>query len=142
MEISWKEEYRLNLYFVDSQHKNLFDLFDELLLIIEEKRLDDLQSVIGKLDGYAKVHFATEEDYFDKYAYPELEEHKKQHQEFIREVEKLQNKYNENPENVQNDIVHFMRDWFINHVTKSDIKYAPFIKELLDKEKELEKEPR
>lgn len=71
----------------------------------------------------------------EKLGYPCLDEHKKEHRQFVRKTAEFVDRYFEGGEDITEDLTDFLSDWFISHVLGSDMKYVPhFKKELADKD--------
>ena len=75
---------------IDSQHKVLIEKINDLVASCEEKR-DKLNAVrmLNYLADYTEFHFQAEEKLQEEIGYPELEEHRKKHEELRQTVEDL-----------------------------------------------------
>ena len=75
---------------IDSQHKVLIEKINDLVASCAEKR-DKLNAVrmLNYLADYTEFHFQAEEKLQEEIGYPELEEHRKKHQELSQTVEDL-----------------------------------------------------
>lgn len=75
---------------IDSQHKVLIEKINDLVASCAEKR-DKLNAVrmLNYLADYTEFHFQAEEKLQEEIGYPELEEHRKKHQELRQTVEDL-----------------------------------------------------
>lgn len=75
---------------IDSQHKVLIEKINNLVASCEEKR-DKLNAVrmLNYLADYTEFHFQAEEKLQEEIGYPEMEEHRKKHQELRQTVEDL-----------------------------------------------------
>ena len=133
--IKWNDEtMALGIPIIDEQHKNFLNIINQLQLVIashsQEKRLMD---IINELINYAIFHFKTEEEFFDKLNYYGKEEHKKEHKEFLEKFLELKKtiedeliSFKKNAVQIANEIYTFMIDWFLNHISGTDKKYARF----------------
>jgi len=101
--------------------------FDE----IPKGNKDAVLEMLDFLQDYTIFHFNAEQDLMSRAKYPGLEEHKKQHEWFKEQIRSFQ-------EEVQNKGVgvtltvklnKVLVDWLINHVTKTDIQYVPYVKQ-------------
>jgi hemerythrin len=85
----------------------------------------------------AKEHFFHEEKLQLKYLYPYYEENKHGHQQLIAELDVIrQDVYRyvektdtsaEEVKEISEKIDYIMRDWFIEHIIKSDLKMRGFM---------------
>lgn len=129
--ITWKEEYSVGIKTVDEQHKELFARINKLFDEIPKGNKDAVLEMLDFLQDYTIFHFNAEQDLMSRAKYPGLEEHKKQHEWFKEQIRSFQ-------EEVQNKGVgvtltvklnRVLVDWLINHVTKTDIQYVPYVKQ-------------
>lgn len=93
------------------------------------KTKDVLGGIIDELIKYTVVHFKEEEDIFSKFSYQETDEHKAEHQNFVNEVAKFKEAFDNKKVVVSLEIMIFLRDWLYKHILKTDKKYMPFMKE-------------
>ena len=49
----------------------------------------DLENIFKDLVDYGNTHLKDEEECFDKYNYPEKEEHKELHKKYIEKIKKI-----------------------------------------------------
>ena len=79
-ELSWKNEYSVNVKVLDEQHRQLFEIINLLNKIIyNEQDASQLAEVFARLREYVTVHFATEEQLMLQHGYPDYEEQKAEH---------------------------------------------------------------
>jgi hemerythrin len=87
MIFKWKQEYELGIKEVDKQHKELFDIGNELYSFTicnsNVDRHDDIKNIIEKLISYSEEHFKYEEFFMESHDYPDLKEHKNEHAYFF-----------------------------------------------------------
>lgn len=121
----WKDEYSLGIKEIDEQHKyfvNLLDNIYQTVLTNEDRKL--IGDKLNELKDYTIKHFATEEKYFDEFAYPEAEEHKLAHRDLEKNVLDFQEKFKNNKIEVSFDLIDFLEDWLIEHLAHMDMKYV------------------
>lgn len=129
--LKWRDEYSVNVAKIDEQHRKLVLIINELHEARREKISD---KVIGRLIDdiaeYARVHFKTEETYFQMYSYPRSGEHEAEHAELLRKVAEYKRKFEEKSDMfLAVRLAEFLNDWFYNHLMKSDARYAEFFAE-------------
>jgi hemerythrin len=123
--ITWNDTYSVGMQEIDDQHKKLFTIlnsrFDQMRNV---NTIDTLETVLRELNDYASYHFATEEKYFLEYHYGKTEEHILQHNAFRESIQKFSERYRtENKQNVAFEIMDFLVDWWLHHVTGADQEY-------------------
>ncbi|HVO74384.1 MAG TPA: bacteriohemerythrin [Ignavibacteriaceae bacterium] len=122
--ISWSEKYSVNNNLIDSQHKKLVGLINQLHAAMKEsKGKEILQKILGELILYTKDHFSTEERMMSAAKFPGFAEHKKEHDGLTAKVLDLQKKYGEGSSSLTIDIMNFLKSWLINHIEGTDKKY-------------------
>jgi len=78
---------------------------------------------------YTDYHFTTEHKFFEKYNYPETEEHKKIHKSFVDKAIELKEGVDSEKVTVSYDIMNFLRQWLLEHILKEDKKFAKYFKQ-------------
>ena len=126
--INWHPNFSINIEEIDKQHQLLVKMINNLYDAMnagEEKAV--LQKLINRLNIYAAMHFAKEENYFDTFGYPETELHKKEHSDFEEKVLDFESDFNKGSQSLSIEIVNFLGDWLVGHIQGSDKKYASFL---------------
>jgi len=128
--IVWNEFFSVGVAELDEQHKKLVGMLNKL---IEAENVEVGSEIISdtlmKMSEYAKVHFATEEEYMLKYGYPGYDMQKQQHKEFKKKVAFTAFDTTEHQSYVPMELVRFLKDWLTNHILKSDMGYRAFFNE-------------
>ncbi|MEE9613617.1 MAG: bacteriohemerythrin [Thermodesulfobacteriota bacterium] len=131
MPIEWKEELSVGVEKIDSQHKELIRRVNDLFASMgSDKHADKLEGAIRYFEEYIDTHFTLEEDYMKRYDYPGSDEHKKEHEEFKAAIAEFKAALAESGVNLAltTKTNTFIGSWFMNHVSKIDIKLADFLK--------------
>lgn len=128
----WTKDYSVDIAELDDHHRRLFDILNELLTLMSEGGATDRQiiRVLEELLDYTHYHFDEEEKMMAKMGYPELEAHRKIHQQFIAQMKEFY-------ASAQNGMAIFVAtkvanagmDWLKNHILSSDHKYADYMKQ-------------
>lgn len=120
-------KYSVGVREIDTQHKVLIDMLNELYDAMQTGKSNDiLGGIILKLVNYTKTHFATEERYFERFAYPETIAHKKEHEKFTQKVLAFKNDFDSGRKSMTVGITSFLKDWLASHIQGIDKKYGPF----------------
>jgi hemerythrin len=126
--IKWSGKYSIGIREIDNQHKGLVIIINELFVAMSEgKAKNKLDDIFDYLTEYTKKHFHTEEVALFKYAYPDIEQHKKEHQKFILKLKELKSDFKNDKVTVTLEVLNFLKDWLLNHILISDKKYAAHI---------------
>lgn len=124
--VEWKEEYSLGDKLIDSQHKSLFAILNDLAEAGPDDKEDASFKCLGQMEEYARVHFREEERLMRDNGYPGLVKHIEEHKEFLRQVEDYKISIFSSYVPYQ-DIVEYLNNWLVEHVLGSDQKYMDYI---------------
>lgn len=124
----WRDEYRIQISQMDTQHKKLVEIANSIMEIIRSNNNSvSMQMAINTLVKSAKEHFLQEEAIMAQYGYPELAAHKKKHEVMSSQVVALQTKFANHKSFERLDFKDFFTNWIINHFLQDDRKYASFL---------------
>lgn len=122
--------YSVGVLTVDSQHKVLFDIINELHAAMMKGQAQSMTGpLLKKLADYTKSHFAAEEGMMTIAKYPGLAEHKIKHRDLIKQVEDYVARYEKGEITINLHLLNFLRDWLTNHIQKVDKEYGPWLNE-------------
>ena len=123
--LTWKTEYSVGVELIDFQHRQMFDIINELVGIINAVPTQEaVTELIEKIVSYKKVHYASEEDYFREFHYEGAEEHIAEHARFNESLLQLKDKYPGDPISFCFELVDFLENWLVTHIMDSDQKYV------------------
>jgi hemerythrin len=128
--LTWTEDLAVGYGLIDAQHKELFDRYNSLLQACKEgKGRATIIPLLDFLIEYVGVHFAEEERFMARYAYPERAEHSQQHRELIRQVDEVRRELQENGASifVITSITQTLLNWLLGHVRQTDVKLGRFL---------------
>lgn len=113
---------------IDRDHQELFRLVHRLESADVSEGL--LSEILGRLEDYARHHFAREEALLRQVGYPALEEHAKGHRLFIEWLDAVRRSYErsvESPFEIGETVNRFLSDWLTHHVRHEDMLYRDHI---------------
>jgi hemerythrin len=130
--VIWDDKYATGIELIDNQHKELVSLTNELFhACIDDNGHESIGEVfketMRRMVEYVHFHFGAEQEMLQRIKYPEYQEHKKQHDAFVRSVLESVKAYNEGKALVPNHFVRSLRDWILSHIALSDKLYASYI---------------
>ena len=130
--IEWDDSLMLGIDLIDGEHKTLVDMVNRLNAAMTEGQGNAvLAEVFDGLKQYAVKHFSTEEELFDRYGYPEAQEHKSIHADLLAKVLDLDNKFSSGKMAMSSEVMGFLKEWLIKHIQGTDAKYVPFLKDAM-----------
>ncbi len=123
--IEWKDSYSVGVKQIDEQHKKLFSHINNLYSSMKEgKDKQMLSKLLNDLADYVNYHFSTEEKYFEEFNYAEKDKHLSQHKQYTDKIKSFQEAYAKNQRFLSFEIIDFLEDWILGHVTGEDMKYT------------------
>ncbi len=126
--ISWDDSLQVGIDVIDEHHRYLFDLVNDLIEVVAEKRgVRELGRVMKALGQYATIHFQAEEGMMRQHGYHHLEEHTHQHQFFLARFKEFTEELHQNPLIVQYEILQFLRNWLTRHIRHEDTQLTALL---------------
>lgn len=129
MAIEWTTNLAVGVESIDQQHKTLFDKANQLFEAGKNNRTKEfISEMLDFLDDYTKQHFGSEEAYMRSINYPNYNDQKKMHTDFIDALSKLKKDYQESGGNIlvilnANQMV---VDWLLKHISIEDKKIGTY----------------
>lgn len=131
--VEWSElKYGVKIKDVDEQHQKLIGIFNELYMATYVGHSQDvIQEIISELQAYITYHFGLEEKLMYDNHFPGLQEHKAEHDTFVRRVDEFYEKYESGQKDltVETLIVEtltFFRD-VDYHIKGTDKEYSGYL---------------
>ncbi|MFV0421537.1 bacteriohemerythrin [Oleidesulfovibrio sp.] len=124
----WSDSLSVKIETIDSQHKGLVNLINELHAAMRQRKsTSHLVGIVGKLKDYTVNHFDTEEKLFNRHGYPATEEHIQEHRKFVEKVLAFENDLKQGKVTVTMDVMRFLKNWLTGHINGTDKKYSKFL---------------
>lgn len=129
--IKWNDEtFSVQNATIDSQHKQLIDMINELNDAMTSRNGFEITSqILEKTLDYTYYHFQNEADLMEKFSYPEKEGHLAQHQAFKIKVATFRRRDQAHDGIVPRELLIYLRDWLTNHILLTDKKLGAFLLE-------------
>ena len=127
----WSPALAVGVGLIDEQHKKWFEMADQLFEAGRNRKAAEyIDQMFKFLGDYTKKHFKDEEQYMLSINYPEYDLQKKAHDDFIRQLDALQKKYEESGSNITviMDANQMVLSWLTNHIARMDKKIGDFAK--------------
>lgn len=125
----WHDGMKVGIEQVDDDHRGLFAILRELDLAIRAGSAvgtDVLGDILGRMDSYAREHFAREEEIQREVGYEGYEENRRQHAELIRTLDAFIARFRtepmDDPRVTAETIRSFLMVWISEHIIKVDRK--------------------
>ena len=126
--ISWNDTFSVGISEMDTQHKRLVDMINQLYEAMSGGKGDNvLADILNGLVTYTRTHFAAEEKLMQKYGFPGFAQHKKLHDELTQKVTELNDKVRNGKMVPSVSLGSFLKDWLTRHIQQEDMQYGRFI---------------
>ena len=126
--IIWKDSFNIGVQEMDDQHRLLVNYINDLYDSIQAGNSEDnVETILHNLTEYIQLHFAAEEAILKSVNYPLLDSQIKQHEYYVSELNFLKSGFLDEAQTAQNMLL-FLKDWFLHHITTEDLKYVDFVK--------------
>lgn len=123
--MQWNDAMSVGVEELDAQHRKLIDLINDAYEAMQVHDEHRMTSLLDKMGQYAITHFSTEEEYLEKYKYPDISAHKFQHAKFKMAVKDFREKQYKKTNLSQ--IFVFLSRWLASHIMEEDMQYAPYM---------------
>lgn len=125
VQISWRNSIETGHPVIDSQHRRLFGMSNELIkAVLADKQQADIELMLDELLDHVAGHFQVEESILAEIGHPVLEEHRVLHHALLAQARKLMAGFQ--CAQVQlGELVGFMAySLVMDHIMKDDQKFA------------------
>jgi hemerythrin len=131
MRLMWTDNLRVGIKDFDEDHKRVLRMINELNSAIQDSAVTgqiepvEMEIALHRLDNYTRYHCAQEELCMTLTAYPDLEQHKKEHAKLAALIGDLQGRCqgSTNPKDAA-EIERFVHEWIIDHIFVTDRRYT------------------
>ena len=126
--VTWCDEYNVNVKEIDIQHQKILEHVNNLHSSVEA-RIDknDLKHLLVELVEFTSMHFSTEEQLMDKYEYPELEKHHKEHRILLQHMNDLVAAVSSGKYPAFYSDYDVSTDWALVHISEYDKSLGAFL---------------
>ncbi|GAB1431945.1 bacteriohemerythrin [Spirochaetota bacterium] len=126
----WTPAISVGINTIDDQHKKLISLINDVSDAMKARKAKEvIGDILQQLSDYTVYHFGNEERAFDKYQYPDRENHKIAHKSYVDKIGELIERNNKGELGISISVLDFLMDWITNHIMKTDMLYVPFFKD-------------
>lgn len=124
--LKWNKKLSVHMDDIDAQHKRFISIINS----VHEKAKDNsdgekIEDELNQLIEYVRIHFTTEEKYFEEWQYPLAEQHKTAHAELTEKVLDFRKRFDDG-EKIISELAEFLKSWLEVHLTQYDKKYSEY----------------
>lgn len=122
--ITWSDLFSVGVPAFDEEHRGLVEVINRF----HDAGADPaaIFEILNALVRYAEEHFVHEQVAMDRCHYPERLKHKLEHDRFLEEIFRLNERLAAGEAMVSDDVGEFLKNWLLNHILNTDRRYAPF----------------
>jgi hemerythrin-like metal-binding protein len=125
----WNDSYDTGIRIIDSQHKRLIAILNELFEAMEKGQGSAIMAkLLADLHNYTVTHFSTEENLLKQSDYPDFAAHKKLHDEFAARVHQMQAACEKGQVSMSLRLATFLKTWLAEHILGTDKQYVEHLK--------------
>lgn len=127
--MGWKEEYSVGHAVLDSDHRILFDLLNQLHDATDTGQSREVVgSVLGVLAEYTQHHFRREEVLMAEIRYPRQAEHEREHRALEACVHAIRDRWRKGERQaLGEEALDLLKKWLTEHILGADKAYQPWI---------------
>jgi hemerythrin-like metal-binding protein len=85
-----------------------------------------ISNVLQELIRYVKDHFEDEEQLMKRHSFPELTDHRAEHDLFVCRLKQIYENFKDG-DVLSSKALDFLKEWLVNHIKGTDQVYAVFI---------------
>ncbi|NLF51615.1 MAG: hemerythrin family protein [Leptolinea sp.] len=123
----FEKEYKFGIDEIDGQHASLVNMIAEIQIMFRDNKKEEAAKYFFEtMSRYLIEHFSYEESFMEKIGYPQLEEHRKVHANFRKNMEKSFELISKGDEPAFRNALSDTYLWILTHIGKTDRKYAVF----------------
>jgi hemerythrin len=112
---------------IDLHNEKFYKLLEELRIYsISKDKKSVIKEILNEFEAYSKYHFHIEEKLMKDSNYPDFETHVQQHQFFIKKIHDFKQSFEYRNTIVDEQILNFMRKWFVVHISDIDKEFATY----------------
>ncbi len=128
--IQWDASLAVGVTEIDEQHQAIIRLINDLASRQGQAEEADAAKALAFLRAYLHDHFDLETELMLDLGYPELDAHRQQHELFANHVIffEIEKEFGVVSEQMLADILVFLHEWFISHITKEDKALGAFVR--------------
>ncbi len=129
--VKWTEKASVGISEIDAQHQKFFEYVNSYYDLCNSNNYNPKKAreMMSEILSYARKHFSTEERYFEKYNYPNMNEHKEEHLELLNKALIIYDSFNGEKEGSL-AFLEFLKNWLEKHLKEEDKKYAEYFSRL------------
>ena len=128
--ITWSENDSIKVEIIDKQHKDFFDIINELYLTLGLQKDNETKELLIRLSEEIKIHFDTEEKLMKNNKFGGYFSHKLEHDRFYNKLNQFRDAVLDEKDIVNLEFLNSLKRWFYNHIDFNDRKLGEYLNTL------------
>jgi hemerythrin len=121
--LTWKPEYSVGIDSMDDEHRQMFQLINEIHEEMQERRdAESIEQFLGDTHSAIAMHFALEERVMREAGYEEYAAHKDDHEELLDQIRDMMDTFDEDRDAGFGMLSECLSDWFLVHFGSFDAR--------------------
>jgi hemerythrin len=131
-DLRWDKTLSVEVAEIDADHRRLLELFNRLGNAVEDGESQDyIRMVMDELISCTEWHFKHEEWLMQKYGYPDLAQHRSEHEELIASGKALQRQLEAAGASLSAQEIEFLEHWLTGHIYGADMAMGAHLAETM-----------
>ncbi len=128
--VKWTPALAVGIEEIDAQHQELFARAARFVASLATTDRQEIGVLLSYLRMYCVTHFGAEEAWMRDVQYPGYAEHKAEHDGFVKDILAMSDEHERRRgAGLQAmRIATFISHWLEDHVTRTDMKFAQFLR--------------
>ena len=128
--LQWDEKYAVGIASIDSDHRDLFEVYNELYGSFLRGESNSMTAEkMELLAQFTRSHFAEEERLMEETGYPRLEEHRASHRLLDEQVNAMMEAMRRGEAVMNVPALKFLSEWITGHTLQEDRAYVPWVQQ-------------
>ncbi len=131
MYFNWERKYATGIKKIDSQHRKLVEMINNLYEeLVIKGNTDYIDELLMDLKIYTISHFTTEEKMFTKYNYKgeDFEKHIEKHEQFKNKIAECMGDTVTSKKEIAYNLSEYLKGWLVHHILDTDMKFSLHMK--------------
>ena len=128
--IQWSEEFSTANSEIDTQHKEWLAIYNKAHDRMMSSNDTEFKSTgidaLMEMSDYSRYHFAKEEEWMASIGFPGMDQHKRLHRAFTREIEGMVQDLQKGNHVLNSEIIKRIENWLTHHILNEDQKIRVF----------------
>jgi methyl-accepting chemotaxis protein len=127
--VDWNDSLTIGEKEIADEHGQIMATINDLHRVISSGAgATSVEASFRRMMEYTHTHFAHEEALMAARGYPELAEHKRAHDGFVRRLSQLHDRFQQGHREAGTDLLNLLSSWWMTHISAADAQLARFLR--------------